>query len=1316
MRALFYPAIALMNRLNYGKKNLLLFMLSLLAMLIVIYSFRIHFKPVIDKARIELAGLEQLKQTTKLVNKLQQLRAVSVAVVGGLEPLKSREAHLAQEVDHDLAELANIQSRPAFEYLGYTTIENGWQAIKQAQKPTNIDEAFANYTTLIEQALMFHEKLATECFLMVTTNQDTFLISQLLIQELPQILEYISQMRALSIAALTQKALNDEQRFDLMTLKNSIEHRMGRIDYMLERISQFNPELKAPLSTIHESLDGTTRMFNRIVLPDIFQAKFTIDPDYFVSSLPLLVDANYQIIFETLFPNVQARIEARLTDAEKLLLINISLPLLLFGLVAYLVLGMIWSTSGSIKSLVKVMQDFSGGQHQQRLTIDSCDEFGLIGARFNEMADSFMALLKNQLQDQKRLNNILDTALDAVVQMNHEGFLCGWNRQAETIFGWKAEEVIGLPLHEVIIPEQFRQSHQNGLQRYMLSGDAQSLNRRIEIVGLHRDGHEIPIELAITPNELMGSMEFSAFIRDITHEKRSISILQENERRYRMLFESSRDAILIINADNNIVSCNSTAVELFGCQNEAELLNHNPMSLSPAFQTDGFLSSDAASSKIQQAYENGFAEFEWLHQGLDGKKFTADVVLTRIDLEHESLLQANVRDISERKKDKAELVASEARFRGILRTMSDAVLQIDAYGVILLVNDAALELFGYEEEELLGSNINVLMPEPHHSNHDSYLANHREHHTRVILGRRVEVDGKCKDGSLIPIELTVNELMADCGYSYIGVIRNIDARKKTEQALDNARLEALKLVQVKTEFLANMSHEIRTPLNAIIGLAKICLREQSGKNAPSPHLQRIYDAGRHLLNVVNDILDFSKIEAGKLLLEKSPFRLSALIDDAVSLNELRIREKNLQWMVDKSRELPEWVMGDSLRVRQILVNLLSNAIKFTEHGYVSLTIRKEQENILFIVGDSGIGISPEQLSRLFNAFEQADGSTTRRFGGSGLGLVISRDMAKLMGGDITVRSQLGVGSQFCLNIPLPETVAIEEQSEQFDNSGPRLSGVRVLAADDVELNRLVLEDMLIQEGAQIFFAENGQQVLDRLQEIGLSGLDVVLMDIQMPIMDGYRATQKVLEIAPDMPVIGLTAHAMPEERLRCLEVGMRERVTKPIDVDQLVSVILKHLRNKLDAPVIQSHVVEQVEDVEVKSEPQSVAETVMQSLPTITLIDWPSVNQRFEGRQAFIERLIDSALDGSQHSNAEKLYKAVEEQDYETIKFVAHSLKGFAGVFQVQVLLELAQTAEQAVKNQDAEVLGMAKSLADCLLTVLQELQQFKEMNKPDES
>lgn len=1312
MRSLLYPAIALMNRLEYGKKNLLLFLLSLLAVLIVVFSFYRNFKPVIAKAHIELAGLEQLKQTTKLVNRLQQLRAVSLAVKGGVDPLKSRKMQLAQEIDQVLSQLPGSVPQPQLEHLGFASILDAWSNIKQSQLSANADLEFGNYTRLIESTLIFHEKLGTEAFLMVSTEQDSYLLSQLIVQELPQHLENIAQMRGISIEALTQKSLSDEQRFELLALKHEIERRTSRIAFILERTSQFNPTLKESLHYINDSLDSTLRMFNQTVLPDILQGTFSTDPEYFVSSLLLLVDANYQIVFETLFPETHLQIQGRLAAAEKLLLINVSVPLLLFGLVAYLALGMSWSISGSIMSLLRVMQAFSRGQHQQRLSIASCDELGRIGVSFNDMADSFEALLKNYQQDKKRLVNILDTALDAVVQMNAEGILCGWNHQAEVIFGWKAEEVIGRPLHEVIIPPQFRDAHQKGLQRYMLSGDAQSINRRIEIVGLHRDGHEIPIELAITPNELMGSMEFSAFIRDITNQKRSISILQENERRYRLLFESSRDAILILNADNGFVSCNSAAIKLFGCNNEAELLNHNPVSLSPAFQPNGFLSSDECQNKLQQTYENGFVEFEWLHQRLDGQKFTADVVLTRIDLEHESLIQANVRDISERKKDKAELVASEARFRGILRTMTDAVLQIDAYGCILLVNDAALELFGYEEEELLGRNINVLMPEPHHSLHDEYLANHRQHHTRVILGRRVEVDGKCKDGSLIPIELSVNELMADSGYSYIGVIRDIGARKKTEQALENARLEALKLVQVKSEFLANMSHEIRTPLNAIIGLAKISLREQSGKKDPTLHLQRIYDAGKHLLNVVNDILDFSKMEAGKLLLENNPFRLTALIDDAVNLNELRIREKNLQWMVDKSKDLPEWVMGDSLRIRQILVNLLSNAIKFTEQGYVSLTVRREQDNILFTVSDSGIGISPEQLSRLFNAFEQADGSTTRRFGGSGLGLVISRDLAKLMGGDITVRSQLGSGSQFCLNIPLPETAPIQEQSQSFDSSGQRLNGVRVLAADDVELNRLVLDDMLVQEGAQVVFAENGQQVLQRLQELGASAIDVVLMDIQMPVMDGYRATQKLLELAPDLPVIGLTAHAMPEERARCLEVGMRERVTKPIDVDQLVAIILKNLPNKPDSPPIEQVAPEPA----VEKHLPMPADPVADPDTSERLIDWPTILQRFEGRQAFVDRLIESALDGTQHSNVEKLRLALQQQDYSTIKFVAHNIKGFAGVFQVTVLSELAQAIEQAMKNQDDAGLQRVDEFADCLLRVLGELQQYKESKHHNES
>jgi CheY-like chemotaxis protein len=320
-----------------------------------------------------------------------------------------------------------------------------------------------------------------------------------------------------------------------------------------------------------------------------------------------------------------------------------------------------------------------------------------------------------------------------------------------------------------------------------------------------------------------------------------------------------------------------------------------------------------------------------------------------------------------------------------------------------------------------------------------------------------------------------------------------------------------------------------------------------------------------------------------------------------------------------------------------------------------------------------------------------------------------------MGGDITVRSQLRVGSQFCLNIPLPETAPMQEPSEQFDNSGPRLSGVRVLAADDVELNRLVLDDMLIQEGAQVVFAENGQQVLERLREIGVSGIDVVLMDIQMPLMDGYQAAKKVLEIAPDLPVIGLTAHAMPEERLRCLEAGMRERVTKPVDVDQLVSIILKNLPHKPLIQPISQHDAEPVAAVDTQIQPESAEEPVAKSKPT-DLIDWATVLQRFEGRQAFVDRLIDSALDGTQHSNADKLRQAAQDQDLATIKFVAHSVKGFAGVFQVHVLFDQAQAIEQAVKNQDANVLDKVDSLADCLLGVLQELQQYKNVNNHHES
>ena len=594
--------------------------------------------------------------------------------------------------------------------------------------------------------------------------------------------------------------------------------------------------------------------------------------------------------------------------------------------------------------------------------------------------------------------------------------------------------------------------------------------------------------------------------------------------------------------------------------------------------------------------QNGGGRFETLHRHKDGHDIPVEIILYyrrpndgipghfvgfTIDVsqrkaadqalaEHQENLERSVQ------KRTAELKASEARNRAIVTTMLDSVVHIDAQGTMLFVNFAVQDLFGYAEDEMIGRNVAMLMPEPIASAHDSYLAHYQKTRQPHIVGNRREVTARRKDGSLFPIELAVNEMVDDAGSSFFGVIRDMTNQKAIERVVTLALRDAEQAAKAKSTFLTNMSHEIRTPLNAILGLTQIGMRDSQDTKFHQI-FNRLRDSGGHLLAVVNDILDYSKLEAGKVSIEKRPFALFSVLDNVKNFVTERAEAKGLELSISMSPDLSDWVEGDSLRLTQILTNLLANAIKFTERGGVRLRAARDGDDIHFRVIDTGIGMSEAQTARLFQPFEQADISTTRNYGGTGLGLAISRNLALLMGGNISVDSALGTGSSFFLQLPLPAVdspAQLNHQETLPAVAGARLAGVSILAADDVEINRLILEDLLTHEGARIIFAVDGQQALERLQEMGVSAFDVVLMDVQMPVMDGLEATQHLLKIAPALPVIGLTAHAMAEERDKCFRAGMVDHVVKPVDLNILVAAILRHVRLKTqhapNAPTVEA--------------------------------------------------------------------------------------------------------------------------------------------------
>ena len=390
-----------------------------------------------------------------------------------------------------------------------------------------------------------------------------------------------------------------------------------------------------------------------------------------------------------------------------------------------------------------------------------------------------------------------------------------------------------------------------------------------------------------------------------------------------------------------------------------------------------------------------------------------------------------------------------------------------------------------------------------------------------------------------------------------GLVRtysDITARRATEAALRHERDRAERAARTTAEFLANMSHELRTPLTAIIGVSDMLLNGPQSSDEQRRFMEMQRNAGRGLLSVINDILDFSKIEAGQLDLEAAPFSLKEMAKDCINLVSDEAQRKGLKPMVAVGSDVHDWVIGDSTRLRQVLLNLVSNGVKFTHSGYVALTIERvpgAMHALRFAVADTGIGIKPENLAVLFQRFAQADSSTTRRFGGSGLGLAISKQLVALMGGDIEVWSEFGQGSTFSFTIELPPG---EEAQPESGVPLPQHAGCyRLLLAEDNELNRQLIKAMLEQAGHKVVVVNDGAEAV----RIAIRNeFDAILMDVHMPEMDGYAATRAIRNAAlPSLPIIALTANALSDEAERCLDAGMNAHVPKPVNWPALFATI-----------------------------------------------------------------------------------------------------------------------------------------------------------------
>jgi PAS domain S-box-containing protein len=507
---------------------------------------------------------------------------------------------------------------------------------------------------------------------------------------------------------------------------------------------------------------------------------------------------------------------------------------------------------------------------------------------------------------------------------------------------------------------------------------------------------------------------------------------------------------------------------------------------------------------------------------------------------------------------------ADAQLRAVFAGAADAIVTVDQLGAILQFNPAAETLFGLPAKDAIGSNIARFLPEPT-AVPDSAVAQHSG--IGRFLGAPREVTALHGDGGTFPCGLAVNAATVHGEHLYVAILRDLTNDHHDRRELERARGAAEAAMQAKSAFLANMSHEIRTPLTAILGYAEELEDEAMSADERRAALQIVQRNGEHLLAVLNSVLDLSKIEAGRMKVECIDCHPDQIASEVVGLMAVRAKDKGLTLDLEFATAMPASVHSDPTRLRQILINLIGNAIKFTERGsvQVQLTCDFVAERFEFAVADTGIGMSKQQLAGLFQTFAQADSTTTRKYGGTGLGLHISRRLASMLGGDITVSSEPGRGSRFACSIAtgplLPATThrwATEPAAVAPTvpaSAAPRLSG-RVLLAEDGFDNQLLLRRMLSAAGLQVTVANNGLEAREAvLAAEAAAPFDLVLMDVQMPVMDGLTAARDLRAAGYRRPIVALTANALPEDRERCLQSGCSHFATKPVQRRELFATL-----------------------------------------------------------------------------------------------------------------------------------------------------------------
>ncbi len=775
-------------------------------------------------------------------------------------------------------------------------------------------------------------------------------------------------------------------------------------------------------------------------------------------------------------------------------------------------------------------------------------------------AELELLTLNQQLEQRvtERTREVLDLYNNAPCgyhSLGPDGMVLEMNDTELSWLGYRREEVVGrlrLPdLLSALDAERFDQTY----SLFVQSGDTRSVEWELR----RKDGS--PVTVLVTSSAHRDAegrfLRTRSTMIDITERKRLEAIVQENEEKFRVLFESSRDAVITTDVNGHSLDCNQAAVTMFGFQDKECLLKQDPGALSPIQQPDGRDSREGFVEVVRQVMAQGSYSCEWQHQRADGTEFPAEISVSVAKMRGRTLLHGVVRDITKLK----QAVEKLRKLSQAVEYCPSMILITDHLGRVEYANPAWEQTTGYRLDEVVGQRPSAVKSGVHPREYYAHLW------AEITSGRiwRGEFCNRKKNGDLYWESCAIAPVHDDAGTitHFVAVKEDITERKQAAEELRQAKEAADSSNRAKSTFLANMSHEIRTPMNAILGFSQLLQRDKGLSDQQQQQVTTITRSGEHLMEIINDILEMSRIESGRVTLNPSTFDLHQLLDDLKRMFALRAQAKNLRFHVERSDDVPRYVMGDETKLRQVIINLLGNAVKFTPGGgLIVLRVRAvaDLDGMLRLhaeVEDSGPGIAHEDMPCLFEAFFQTSSGKLAP-GGTGLGLPISRRFVNLMGGDLTVNSQLGAGSTFRFDVQLGLGVDVAKRAVI---APPRLvlhllseaPACRILVADDRAINRELLEQLLRPIGFEIRTANDGVETLALCKE-WLPHL--VLLDLRMPVMDGYEAARRIREAhGASIKIIALSASVFTQDRQRALDQGADVFMAKPfLEADLLEQI------------------------------------------------------------------------------------------------------------------------------------------------------------------